>query len=581
MNGLGAKVYVSSNDLQQYNELTLSRGFQSSIAPELHFGLGKYEKATVKVIWPNGAISEMKDVLANQNIEIDILTANTSKEVIEAPKMVFETMALDSMNVDFKHTENNYNDYFFEPLLPHQTSMLGPGVAVADVNADGLDDFYIGGALKQSGALYVQNAEGQFYKTNDDIWEADKDKEDMSALFFDVDNDGDSDLYVVSGGNEKSKELSKFQDRLYINDGKGRFSKSEDGLPTITTSGSRIVTGDYDADGDLDVFVGGRLVPGQYPWPTKSYILQNNHGVFKDVTSQIAKDFDTLGMITDACWTDFDGNGTLDLIIVGEWTPILFYSNKNGVFENVTETNGMINTNGWWSSITQDDFDNDGDMDYVVGNLGLNYKYKASPEEPFEVHADDFDQNNRKDIVLSYYNFGKLFPVRGKSCSSQQIPSLKNKFKDYNSFSVAGLTDVYGKEALNNAEIHYKAQNFASSYVENLGNGQFKLTPLPNEAQFSSVNKIISEDIDKDGYKDIIIGGNLYASEIETPRNDSGIGLYLKGDGQGHFIPVSSMESNLYINGDVKDFASITIGNAKSMIVVKNNDYPQFVKVKH
>ena len=582
INGLGAKVYVSSDNLQQYSELTLSRGFQSSIAPVLHFGLGKKESASlVKVIWPNGDVSEIKDVKSNQNLEIDFSTVKRFKKELQEQKLVFETVQLDSVNVDFKHKENNYNDYFFEPLLPHKTSMLGSGVAVADVNSDGLEDFYIGGALQQAGALYIQNSEGKFDKANVDIWEADKNKEDMGALFFDADKDGDLDLYVVSGGNEKNGDVSKFQDRLYINDGKGDFTKNIKALPTIITSGSRVVAGDYDADGDLDLFVGGRLIPGQYPWPTKSYILQNQDGIFKDVTLQLAPDLDNLGMITDANWTDFDGNGTLDLIVVGEWTPILFYSNKNGVFENVTESTNLENTNGWWSSITQDDFDNDGDIDYVVGNLGLNYKYKASAEEPFEVHADDFDNNNRKDIVLSYYNFGKLFPVRGKSCSSQQIPALKSKFKDYNSFSTAGLTDVYGKDALNNAEIHYKVQNFASSYIENLGNGKFKLTQLPNEAQFSSVNKIISYDIDKDGFKDIVIGGNLYASEIETPRNDSSIGLYLKGDGKGGFTSVSSIKSGLYITGDVKDFSSISIGNSKFMVVVKNNDYPQFIKINN
>jgi len=283
-------------------------------------------------------------------------------------------------------------------------------------------------------------------------------------------------------------------------------------------------------------------------------------------------------LITDAIWTDFDGNNTLDLIIVGEWTPILFYANLKGEFKNVTQSTGLKNTNGWWSSITQDDFDNDGDKDYVIGNLGLNYKYQASSEEPFEIHADDFDNNNRKDIVLSYYNFGKLFPVRGKSCSAQQIPSLKGKFKDYNSFAQSSVIEVYGESKLENAEIHYKAKTFASSYIENLGNGKFKLTKLPNEAQFSSVNKIISSDIDKDGFKDILLSGNLYSSEIETPRNDSSIGAYLKNNGKGDFTYVANQDCGLQIQGDVKDMMEIKIKDEPYILIAKNNDSLQLVK---
>lgn len=578
-NGIGAKIYVSSKDLQQMSELTLTRGFQSSVAPELHFGLGKAEDvASVKVVWPDGKISKYSAIKTNQTLLANYSEAQLSDAESIENTSTFKTVALDSIGLDFKHTENNYNDYALEPLLPHKTSMLGSGVSVADVNGDGLEDFYLGGASQQVGALFIQNSNGNFQRTNTEVWESDKNKEDMSALFFDFDTDGDSDLYVVSGGNEKSKDASRFQDRLYVNDGKGGFTKSEDILPLIETSGSRATAGDYDNDGDLDLFVGGRLVPGQYPWPTKSYILQNTKGIFKDVTAKIAPDFEKIGMITDANWTDFDGNGSLDLILVGEWTPILFYKNVDGTFQNVTETAGLDNTSGWWSSLTQDDFDNDGDMDYVAGNLGLNYKYQATAEEPFEVYADDFDNNNRKDIVLSYYNFGKLFPVRGKSCSSQQIPSLTAKFQDYNSFAEADVTEVYGKEELEKAEIHYKAQTFASSYIENLGNGKFKLTQLPQETQFSSSNKIISDDIDNDGNKDILIGGNLFSSEIETPRNDSSVGTYLKGDGKGNFTPISSQDSGLYLKGDVKDFSSITIGGKKFLIVANNNSAPKLIE---
>lgn len=579
--GLGTKAFITTSSSNQYNELTLTRGFQSSVPPQMHFGLGKAETIDlIKIVWSDGSVSEMSDVQPNQNLTFDFENTQQPEETITQEEIVFETVSPTSLGVDFKHTENQYNDYRFEPLLPYETSKLGSGIAVADVNGDGLQDMYVGGASQQAGVLYIQTSDGRFQKTNEAVLEADNSCEDMSALFFDYDGDGDQDLYVVSGGNEKDKDETAFHDRLYVNDGKGVFQKSSEALPPIAASGSRAIAGDYDKDGDLDLFVGGRLVVGQYPWPAKSSILRNDNGKFIDVTSDVAPEFESLGMVTDASWTDFDGDGTLDLIIVGEWTPLLFYSNEEGKFKDVNNSTGLTNTSGWWSSIAQADFDGDGDMDYVVGNLGLNYKYQATIEEPFEVFADDFDANNRKDIVLSYYNFGRLFPVRGKSCSSQQMPSLKKKFADYNSFSVADVSEVYGEEELENAEIHRIAETFASSYVENLGNGTFRMTPLPNEVQLSSVNRMVVMDVDNDGNKDIIAGGNLYSAEIETPRNDSGVGTYLKGDGKGNFSAVPSNQCGLFLQGDVKDLSPLTIGGSTYLMAVKNNDFPQFVKVR-
>lgn len=581
IDALGTKTFIVANGKKQYGELTLTRGFQSSVAPELHFGLGKETVVdTVKIEWPNGKVSQLFDVKANQNLFVGFSTVEKLEKGELIKETLFQNISSDSLEVDFVHKENHYDDYLKEPLLPHQTSMLGSGIAVADVNNDGLDDFYVGGASQQAGSLFVQNTQGKFYRTNNTIWEIDKFHEDMGSLFFDADQDGDQDLYVVSGGNEQNGLEDYFQDRLYINDGNGNFQIGENLLPSITTSGSRVVAGDYDADGDLDLFVGGRLIAGQYPWPTKSYILQNQKGIFKDVTEELAPDFEKLGMITDASWSDFDNNGTLDLIIVGEWTPILFYSNIDGKFVNTTQDSGLDNTEGWWSSIAQSDLDGDGDMDFVLGNLGLNYKYKATANEPFEVYADDFDNNNRKDIVLSYYNFGKLFPVRGKSCSSQQMPSLKKKFQDYNSFSVAEVSEVYGKTALENAEIHYKAKTFASVYLENMGNGKFSLTQLANQAQFSSVNQILTTDFDKDGHTDILLAGNLYTSEIETPRNDSSIGTYLKSNGNGDFTAASNDSCGLHIPGDVKDLAQLKIGSVTHIVAVKNNEALHFIKIK-
>ena len=579
--GIGARIYIITEENQQMQELTLSRGFQSSVAPEFHFGLAKNKEiSTLRIVWPDGKEFIKENIAANQTLEVNY---NDASEVVKEPaqdKRLFQTVNSEALNVDFVHTENEYDDFEKEVLLPHKTSMLGPGIAVADVNNDGLEDFYVGGAANQSGNMFLQTKDGTFKKINESIWLEDKNSEDMSAVFFDANGDDYIDLYVVSGGNEFEANSPELQDRLYLNNGSGDFHKAKNSLPSMLISGSKAVPEDFDNDGDMDLFVGGRLIPGQYPWPTNSYLLENNKGIFKDVTKTLAPDFEKIGMVTDAVWTDFDNNGTKDLVLVGEWMSIQFFSNTSKGFLNVTENTGMDNTEGWWFSITSDDFDGDGDIDFVAGNLGLNYKYQATEQNPFEVFADDFDKNGKKDIVLSYYNFGTLFPLRGRSCSSQQIPSISKKFEDYNSFASANLVDVYGKEELDSAEIHYEAKTFATSYIENLGNGKFKIYKLSNEAQFSSVNKIIVKDFNRDGNKDILLGGNLFSSEVETPRNDASIGSYLKGDGNGNFYPVLNQQSGLFLTGDIKDIGEIRIGNSDFLIASKNNDELQFIKLE-
>lgn len=336
---------------------------------------------------------------------------------------------------------------------------------------------------------------------------------------------------------------------------------------------------DYDQDGDMDLFVGGRLVPGKYPYAPRSYILRNDGGKFADVTKEIAVELFEAGLVTDAIWTDFNNDQQLDLIVVGEWMPILMLKNQGGQFSNVSNEAGLANSTGWWFSIASADFDNDGDMDYVVGNLGLNYKYKATEEEPFHVYCSDFDENGSLDIVLGYYNDGELYPLRGRQCSSEQMPFIKTKFQTYQEFGLATLIDIYGERSLNNA-LHYKAKTFATSYLENLGNGRFKIIALPNSAQLSSVHGILTEDFDGDGNIDIVIAGNLYPAEVETPRNDAGIGLFLKGNGKGSFKVVNVKESGLFVDGDVKGLALIKFGSngEKGILVPKNDDYLQAIR---
>ena len=438
------------------------------------------------------------------------------------------------------------------------------------MDGDGNEDFYLGGAAGFSAVLYNGRNDGSIVKSASQPWNQDRASEDADALFFDANGDGHLDLYVVSGSNEFEENSPNYQDRLYMNNGSGVFTKSN-GLPTMFSSGSTIVAGDWDNDGDLDLFIGGKSIPGQYPLPGTSYLLTNDKGVFKDVTTANAPEVSNCGMVNGAIATDYNGDGQIDLMVVGEWMGIQCYKNESGRLIRDHSVTGLENTNGWWFSIQQGDFDGDGDMDYVAGNLGLNYKYKASVTNPFEVWYKDFDQNGKEDIVLSYYNNGKMCPVRGRTCSSQQIPEITDRFTDYSSFAASDLFQIYGKEELESAT-HYQVQTFATTYIENLGNGRFRTSALPYMTQLSSCNSIIIEDLDNDGHLDILTAGNLYQSEVETPRNDAGKGIFLKGNGQGEFTFIPNAKSGFWTQGDVKKLRIRKSNNGALEVMVAVND---------
>jgi hypothetical protein len=575
--GLGARITIKCGDNFQVKEHYLSRGYLSSVEDNIHFGLGENKKVdSLWIDWPDGNTQLLTQIKSNELLQIAFKKEAPPRVASIYKKSNHQILkeVTSEIKLGYKHQENEYDDFKREILLPYKMSTLGPGMAVADVNGDGLDDFYIGGASGFKGSLFIQSSDNRFTESNNNVWQKDSKSEDISAIFFDADTDGDQDLYVVSGGNEFDPDSPYLQDRLYINDGTGNFAKATEALPKMFTSGGCVAAADYDGDGDLDLFVGGRGIPGQYPKAPRSYLLENENGRFIDITEAVASGLSEIGLVTSALWTDFDKNGLQDLLISGEWMPITVFKNEGSKFNNISEELGLTDTNGWWYSTAAGDFDGDGDQDYILGNLGQNYKYQSSKEASFDLYYDDFDGNKTGDIVLSYSENGKEVPLRGRECSSQQMPFIKEKFGTYDAFAKANMTDIFGEENLKKA-LHLRSNTFASFYVQNNGNEPWDVKPLPRMAQLSSVNGIIVKDVNSDGFLDIILAGNLYNSEVETPRNDAGNGLVLLGNGKGGFKSLALEESGFFCAKDVKEIHALEIGGKFHIACVNNNDYLQ------
>jgi hypothetical protein len=430
--GYGAKVIIKHNGKTQIAENTVTRGYFSSVEPGVFFGLGKGTNIEeVEVIWPDGKVNNFKNIKANTTLIAKYLKANKIEKALDISEPIFTQINPSELGITFVHQENEFDDFAREILLPHKLSQNGPFSAVADVNKDGMDDIFIGGASGQSGVLYLQNINGLFTKSTSQPWEQDSTSEDLGCLFLDVDDDNDMDLFVASGGSEFDIGSPLLKDRIYLNNGKGVFEKDTGALPNIYTSSQCVKASDVDGDGDMDLFIGTRVIAGKYLFPASSYLLINEKGKYTNSTFKIAPNLQNIGMVTDAVFTDIDKDGDDDLMVVGEWMQIMLFENQNGIFTNSSDKWGLENTSGLWWSITASDLDNDGDDDYIIGNLGRNNKFKASKEHPFKIYANDFDNNGTNDIVLAKHYKVDYVPVRGRECTSQQMPFCRQILMDY------------------------------------------------------------------------------------------------------------------------------------------------------
>ena len=579
-NGIGAKIQIYTDGRKQMREIYTTRGYQSAVPPKVFFGLGETNLIDSLIVeWPDGKISKTVNVEVNRQIEIVKENASSTNNIKFSEQPVFVDITSNS-GVEFTHSENDFNDFNREILLPHKMSEMGPTLSVGDINGDGLEDFFIGGGRHQAAKIYFQNSDNTFKA----IMELRQDKgfEDTASLLFDADGDGDLDLCVASGSNEDDLNNANYRVRLYQNN-EGKFFKSKSFMSELRISSSAMACADYDNDGDLDLIIGGRQLPGKYPLPASSYLLQNQSsgGVinFEDVTENIAPILAGIGMVTDVSWIDIDNDKTKELIICGEWMPIMVLKYIDGKYENRTAQFGFQNTNGWWNTIKVLDLDNDGDLDVIAGNLGLNYKYKTSTEKPFEIYAHDFDDSGSLDIVLGYHQNSSLYPLRGRECSSQQIPLIKTKFPTYHSFGEATLQDIYNPDMLAKA-LNYKAQTFANMVYINR-DSKFVGVPLNIEAQLSSINSFVIEDLNNDGRLDILYGGNKYGSEVETPRNDASYGGLLLGSKED-FKPVMGYQSGLFIEGEINTINLIKLASGeKAFIIARNNEKLRIFKPQH
>ena len=571
--GYGTKVIIYHNNKIQIEENTVTRGYFSSKEPKLFFGLGKEKTIdSMRVIWPDNKTLTYNDIDVNKTIRVKYSKASDLYVNNKTSKTVLINENAKDIGIDYIHNENEFDDFAEEVLLPHKLSNNGPFSASGDVNNDGLDDVFIGGAAGQEGVLFIQTTNGKFIKNKSKPWAVDKKSEDLGALFFDLDADGDKDLYVTSGGSEFKQGNKLLKDRVYINDGLGNFSKKNNAIPNIYESTQTVKASDIDADGDLDLFIGTRLISGKYTFPATSYILINDKGILKKASNDVAPDLTNIGMVTDAVFSDIDKDNDEDLVIVGEWMKVKILENNAGKFKDNSDKFGdyIGKSRGLWWSITANDIDNDGDDDYIAGNLGKNNKFKASKEHPFKVYANDFDGNGTNDVVLAKYYKDGYVPMRGKECTTQQMPYVGEKFKDFHSFASSKLIDILPENKIDEG-IVYEISNFKSIVLIN-NNGILEPMYLPIQAQTSPIKSSLIDDFNNDGFKDLLLVGNHYGVEVETVRYDAGYGSLFLGDGKNNFKFLPSSKSGIYIPKDSRFISSLKTTEEENIYLSTNNN---------
>jgi hypothetical protein len=575
--GIGARVALTAGGRTQHVFLAPHRGYMSSVDNRAHFGLGATARAdSLEVIWPDGRRQIVRTVPVDTLL---VVRDDASAPALPSPTTQHQPiLAFAPAPVPpYRHQTPSAVDYSVQPLLPYMLSRQGPALAVADVNGDGLDDVYVGGSGGASGQLFVQGRAGSFTAANQ-AWNGEPAQEDWGALFFDANGDGQPDLYVASGGYHAPPGSRTLQDRLYFNRA-GRFERDTSALPAMRTSTAAVRAGDFTGDGRPDLFVGGRLTPRRYPFPTRSYLLRNEGGRFIDVTEQVAPELARDdGMITDALWIDFNGDGRLDLVTVGEWMPVRFFRNDGGRFTDVTASTRLPALRGWWYSLAAGDFDADGDQDLIAGNLGLNHTFTASADSRFAVYAAELTGNQTTDIILTKEIDGVEYPLHGLVPLGREVYPIGLRFPTYGSFANVPMKDVLSQAQLQSA-LHLQADTFGSIYLRNDGDGTFSATALPNFAQIAPIRGIVTHDVDGDGDLDAVVAGNIYDMEANIARADAGNGAWLRNDGRGNFTPVPPLQSGFLAPKNVSGLALIRTAAGRSLVVANTGDSLQVFSI--
>ncbi len=570
VDGLGCSVIVYTGDKKQISTMQTTRGYFSSVEPLLHFGLGQVRKVdSVKVYWDHKSMSVITNVPVDKELKINF---DKDKKVLFHSDPINGVLMADANVVQHEEVDDKFDDYAKEVLLPYKLSQNGPHISVGDINGDGNEDFFIGGAAGHPGQMYLAKTDGSFALTKQPAIDADAKSEDQESALFDVDGDRDLDLIVISGSYEFEEGNSLLRDRIYINDGKGHFAKAGNNvLPGYLINGQCVEVFDADGDKDNDLFIGGRLIGGKYPMPASSKILINQSGRFADKTSTLAPFLNKFGMVTDVVQDDIDKDGDIDLLVVGEWMmpTLLINGGSAGFTAQPIEAAGT----GLWWTIEKGDYDNDGDTDFLLGNLGWNNKFGGSKGTKLEVYGNDFDQNGKFDVVLANTKQDKLLPVRGRECTSQELPFVLDKFKSYESYANASFTDIFSADMLKNST-HDKLSTMTSIYLINDGGGKFSAKDLPLLCQTGPVKAFYADDFNKDGNLDFMYAGNHFPTEVETARYD---GLYpgiCYGDGKGNFVCKSIfIENQLHID-DIRDIQKIKLATGDEVYLLSNNNGP-------